>query len=76
MKLEVNISETVTPEEVANEIFNDMYDLDTLISNATGCVIDTKDCYYELSQQFNNLNKEKRTKWFAEVLKELVKYFE
>ncbi len=75
MKLEVNISETVTPEEVAYEIFNDMNDLDALISNATGHVIDNKYCYRELSKQFNNLDKEKKMKWVVEVLKELIGEF-
>ena len=75
MKLEVNITETVTPEEVAYEIFDEMYDLDALISNATGRVIDSKDCYHVLSEQFNNLDKEKKIKWFAEVLKELIGEF-
>ena len=77
MTLEVNIRETVTPEEVADRIFYyDREELDALISDATGRVIDTKDCSYMLDEEFNLFDNEKKIKWFAEVLKELIKYLE
>ena len=77
MNIEVNIRETVTPEEVADQIFNyDRDELDVLISDATGRVIDNKNCSYMLDEEFNLFDDEKKTKWFAEVLKELIKYLE
>ncbi len=77
MKLEANIRETVTPEEVADELFKyDKYGFDELISDATARVIEDKYCCVALDKEFNNFNDEKKRKWFAEVLKEFVKYFE
>lgn len=76
MKLEVNIRDTVTPEEVAYEIFNyDMSELDVLISDATARVIDNKDCCVALDEEFNHFDDEKKIKWFVEVLKELIGEF-
>jgi hypothetical protein len=75
MKLEVNVIETVTPEEVANEIFDYDRDLKILINNATECAIDNKECRSMLYEKFNNFTEDEKNKWTIEVLKELIKFF-
>ena len=77
MKLEVTITETITPKEVADSICKyDMDEIDVLISDATGRMCDNRDCGFALEEEFNNLDDEKKIKWFTEVLKEIVRNFE
>lgn len=75
MKLEVNITETVTPEEVANEIFDYDRQLKALINDATECAIDNKECRSILYEKFKSFTEDEKRKWTVEVLKELMRFF-